>query len=262
MQINVKKIVTILLDVALAVYLVFAFTSFNKPYATTTTCSKVQINVADGTTNGFIDAKEIKARLQKNKLFLLEKPMRYIDTRRIEEMLTKSPFVSTAECYKTQEGHVNITITQRMPVVRIKAQNGEDYYVDDKDCIMPNSHYTSDLIIATGPISRSFAQRYISPMSRTIINNELWQNLVEQINVLPNGGIEIIPRIGDHIIYLGQIPESRNREKRELLIKNFIDTKLSRLEKFYKYGLSQAGWNKYSYINLEFDNQIICKKRI
>ena len=60
----------------------------------------------------------------------------------------------------------------------------------------------------------------------------------------------------------GQIPESRNREKRELLIKNFIDTKLSRLEKFYKYGLSQAGWNKYSYINLEFDNQIICKKRI
>lgn len=262
MRINVKKIVTILLDVALAVYLVFAFTSFNKPYSTTTTCSKVQINVADGATNGFIDAKEIKARLQKKKLFPLEQPMRYIDTRRIEEMLTKSPFVSTAECYKTQEGHVNITITQRMPVVRIKAQNGDDYYVDDKDCIMPNSHYTSDLIIATGPITRSFAQRYISPMSRTIISNELWQKLVEQINVLPNNGIEIIPRIGDHIIYLGQIPESRSSEKRELLIKNFIDKKLSRLEKFYKYGLSQAGWNKYSYINLEFDNQIICKKRI
>ena len=40
-----------------------------------------------------------------------------------------------------------------------------------------------------------------------------------------------------------------------------IRKKLDRLEKFYKYGLSQAGWNKYSYINLEFDNQIICKKR-
>ena len=37
--------------------------------------------------------------------------------------------------------------------------------------------------------------------------------------------------------------------------------KMDRLEKFYKYGLSQAGWNKYSYINVEFDNQIICKKR-
>ena len=37
--------------------------------------------------------------------------------------------------------------------------------------------------------------------------------------------------------------------------------KLSRLEKFYRYGLSQAGWNKYSYIDIEFDNQIICRKR-
>ncbi|MBF1500255.1 MAG: cell division protein FtsQ, partial [Prevotella pallens] len=26
-------------------------------------------------------------------------------------------------------------------------------------------------------------------------------------------------------------------------------------------GLSQAGWNKYSYIDVEFDNQIICKRR-
>ena len=37
--------------------------------------------------------------------------------------------------------------------------------------------------------------------------------------------------------------------------------KLDTLEKFYHYGLSQAGWNKYKYINLEFDNQIICKRR-
>ena len=37
--------------------------------------------------------------------------------------------------------------------------------------------------------------------------------------------------------------------------------KLDRLQKFYRYGLSQAGWNRYSYINVEFDNQIICKKR-
>lgn len=36
---------------------------------------------------------------------------------------------------------------------------------------------------------------------------------------------------------------------------------MDRLKKFYIYGLSQAGWNKYSYIDVEFDNQIICKKR-
>ena len=39
-----------------------------------------------------------------------------------------------------------------------------------------------------------------------------------------------------------------------------VNSKMTRLEKFYRYGLSQAGWNKYKYINLEFDNQIVCKK--
>lgn len=32
------------------------------------------------------------------------------------------------------------------------------------------------------------------------------------------------------------------------------------MRKFYLYGLNKAGWNKYSYISVEFDNQIICKK--
>ena len=45
-----------------------------------------------------------------------------------------------------------------------------------------------------------------------------------------------------------------------ITLEDFINKKMDRLEKFYKYGLSQAGWNKYSYINIEFDNQIICTK--
>lgn len=249
------------IDIILAVYLIFAFTKFNKSYQTAQVCNSVNIDVADKSVHGFIDSKEIKARLQKNKLFPLEQPMRYIDTRRIEEMLKESPFVKTAQCYKTQDGHVNISVTQRMPMVRIKANNGDDYYIDDNNCIMPNSNYTSYILVASGTLSKLFAQRYIAPLSRAITNNEMWLNLVEQINVVPGGGIEIVPRVGNHIVYLGHIPDSKNPQKREELINNFVNKKLTRLEKFYKYGLSQAGWNKYSYINLEFDNQIICKKR-
>ena len=40
-----------------------------------------------------------------------------------------------------------------------------------------------------------------------------------------------------------------------------IKRKLERLRKFYKYGLNQAGWNMYSRISVELDNQVICKKR-
>lgn len=147
-----------------------------------------------------------------------------------------------------------------VPVIRVKAENGDDYYLDDKDCIMPNSLYTSDLIIATGNIPRWFARRYISPLGKAIMGNDMWKNLVVQVNVLPDRSIEIVPRVGDHIVHLGTLPEANSKEKRQELINQFVDRKLTRLEKFYKYGLAQAGWNKYSYIDIEFDNQIICRK--
>ena len=91
------------------------------------------------------------------------------------------------------------------------------------------------------------------------MTNELWRNQIEQINVLQDRGIELVPRVGNHIIYLGNLPESNVTEERENNIVEFVNKKMTRLEDFYKYGLSQAGWNKYSYINLEFDNQIMQK---
>jgi len=90
--------------------------------------------------------------------------------------------------------------------------------------------------------------------------SELWNNQIVQINVLPDLGIELVPRVGNHIVFMGYLPQSRYRLEREKAIEEFTNKKLTRLEKFYRYGLSNAGWNKYSYINIEFDNQIICKK--
>jgi cell division protein FtsQ len=60
---------------------------------------------------------------------------------------------------------------------------------------------------------------------------------------------------------LGPLPEGKTKSEVARQIDEFLKLKLTRLEKFYRYGLSQAGWNKYSSINLEFDNQIICKRR-
>ena len=43
-------------------------------------------------------------------------------------------------------------------------------------------------------------------------------------------------------------------------IENFKG-KLRNLEAFYEKVLPEVGWNKYSVINLEFKDQIVCKKR-
>ena len=49
-----KKALTIVLDVALAAYIIVAVTAFNKPDETAKICTKVLINIADESTNGFI----------------------------------------------------------------------------------------------------------------------------------------------------------------------------------------------------------------
>ena len=260
MRINWKKTIIITLDITIGVYLAFAFTKFNKPDESDKICTKVNINIQDEMTNGFLDAKEIKKRLEAKKIYPLGKTLNKVSARNIEEVLMQSPFVKKAECYKTQDGLVDINLTQRMPIVRIKSINNDDYYVDDHQQIMPNTKYTSDIIIATGYISRWYAQKYISILSKALMSNELWRNQIEQINVLQDRGIELVPRVGNHIIYLGALPETNQIDQREKNIQAFVEKKMTRLEDFYKYGLSQAGWNKYSYINLEFDNQIICKK--
>lgn len=255
-----KKLILLMLDVILLVYVFVAMISFNKPDESKNVCTEVNIVITDQNANGFLTANEVKKMMKDSRMYPLNFKMTDIQPRLIEDLLCKSPFVKTAECYKTKDNKVFVSITQRLPVIRIKSERGDDYYLDDKGGIMPNTSYTSDLIIATGNIRQSFARNYIAPMANIIMANDLWKNMIEQINVLSDGGIEIVPRIGDHVVFLGYMPQTRYTSKRKEKIAAFVDTKLTRLEKFYKYGLSQVGWNKYPYISLEFDNQIICKK--
>lgn len=260
MKINWRRTTYIVLDSILAVYLLLAITAFNKPEDKGQLCEEVVINISDESTNGFLTSDEIKRILVDKKLYPKNQPLKFINPRSIEELLKVTPFVNTAQCYKTEGGKVFIEITQRTPIIRIKSINGDDYYIDDKGGIMPNSKYTSDLIIATGYITKPFARTYITLLIDHIMKSDFWRNQIEQINVLQDQSIEIVPRVGDHIVLIGKLPNHRNIDRRSKEVEEFITRKLERLEKFYKYGLSQVGWNRYKYINIEFDNQIICKR--
>ena len=76
MRINWKKTMTLTLDVLIGVYLILAFTRFNKPDEKASVCTKVTIDIQDEATNGFINTQEIKHRLEADKLYPLDKPMR------------------------------------------------------------------------------------------------------------------------------------------------------------------------------------------
>ena len=172
--------------------------------------------------------------------------MEFINLRNMEEALEKEDLIENAECYKTQDRTVNVNIRQRIPVVRVMNNHGNDYYVDTHGKPMPHTDYSCNLIVATGSISSQYAEKVLAPLANIILNDTFWRNETVQLNVLADGSVELIPRVGNHVVYLGQ-PTG-------------IAKKLQRLRKFYRYGLNVAGWNHYERISVEFDNQIICKR--
>lgn len=244
---NWKKIGILIADIVLGVYLVLAITAFNRPDEQDAVCREVKINITDDAGNGFLNTNEVKRQLQHAKVYPLGDRMSDVCTRQIEETLLKSPLVEEVECYKTQTGRVYINLKQRIAVMRIMANNGESYYIDNQGAFIPSKNNSTDLVVATGDIKHKYAQTTLKQFGLLLFDDPFWRSQIEQLNVLPDGSIEMIPRVGDHIVYLGQ--------------PTHLNEKLVRLEKFYRYGLSKAGWNKYSYINIEFSNQIICKKR-
>lgn len=244
---NWKKSIVVVFDIVIAAYLILAVTAFNKPAERATVCSEVKIDIDDEMPDGFLNANEIKKILEKQQLYPLAKPMMAVNARDIEETLRKNPFVQQAECYKAQNGHVCISLKQRMPIMHVMADNGDNYYVDIHGNILPETRFASDLLVTTGHITKKYAQKTLTPVVNEIVRDKFWQSQIVQIHVLDDGSLEVVPRVGDHIVYLGAPID--------------IPRKLERLRKFYLYGLNQAGWNKYAYISVEFDNQIICKKK-
>ena len=242
----IKKLFIFLFLMLITTYLVVAVTAFNgKPLEET--CTGMELVITDSIDHGFITKKEILRTLTQKKLSPIGKEMKDINTRTLEDELNQHPLIGNAECFRTTGNRIGIRVTQRLPILRVMAANGENYYVDDKGQAMPIANSAANVVIATGNIDKNFATKELYEFGLFIQKEPLWQAQIQQINVTPTKELELVPRVGEHIIFLGKPGDYKE--------------KFDRLKTFYKKGLNKVGWNKYSRISLEFNNQIICTKK-
>ncbi len=243
----IKKLLIFLLLIVLAVYLVVASTFLNHK-SNEAICEAVDLVVTDSIDYGFISNKDILNLLNSQKISPVGLKINEINTNEMEEIISKQPFVESVDCYKTPGNKIGIKIRQRVPLLRVMANNGENYYVDQKGETMPvPTGSTAYVPIITGNVSKDFAKKELYAFGLFLRDNSLWNAQIEQINVTAQKELELIPRVGENVIFLGK-PEN-------------YEEKLDRLKTFYEKGLNRVGWNKYSRISLEFNNQIICTKR-
>lgn len=117
-------------------------------------------------------------------------------------------------------------------------------------------NFTANVLVATGHILEGFngkVDTLFTPMAKDLYKtalyakkDTLWDAQFEQLFVSEKDDIEIIPRVGNQRIILGNA--------------NDLETKLGNLLLFYKQAMPKVGWHAYKTINLKYINQIVCEK--
>ena len=154
--------------------------------------------------------------------------------------------IKSAECYKTPSGIIYLNVQQRIP--RFIISGTENFYVDADKNIFPVSLNNAVYVpVVSGRVTKSFVTGHLFDFVNYIASNEFWDAQIEQIYVREDQRIELIPRVGDAIIVLGEID-------------NYTE-KLENLYYLYQKGFNVMGWNHYKIIDLQYKNQIVCTRK-
>ena len=242
----IKKILSILVALIFTGYMVFSIL-FMSEGDNDRICQGVGIHIKDSLDISIVNSDIICDLLESGNLQPQGKLLDAIDTKSMEDLLLTHPLIAAAECYKTSGGEVKIIVRSKVPMVRVMNNRGEDYYVDSRGELLTHRMLSVHLLVATGYIERSFASKELLDVVNAINKSDFWKAQIVQINVNRDRHIELVPRVGNHLLILGSADD--------------LENKLDRLFNFYGKGLDKIGWNKYRSVSVAYANQIVCKKR-
>ena len=239
-----KKWISTIVLILLAAYVAVATIAFSDKPADQV-CGGIRLAIVDSAEVAYMTTKDVQVMLAD--LTPTGRPIDEVSCRAIEKVLDASPLIRKSECYKTIDGYVAISIECRRPILRVMADGGDSYYLDEEGEIIERISKAVYLPVATGRITREFAKKELLVLAQYLRTDDLWNAQIEQIHVTANQEIELIPRVGDHVIVLGRPG-------------NYAQ-KFDRLQTFYKKALDQVGWDRYSRINIDYTNQVVATKK-
>jgi cell division protein FtsQ len=227
-------------------------------------CGGIVIDIEDSSDYHFVTRKQLLNLAYGNSGRILGQPLKKVSVSDIESRIKVLRELRIAEAYMTIDGTVHIYADQREPVMRVMPENGGDFFIDEDGVVVRRRNlYNPRLHIIGGNVNISQAMlNGVSVLDTSIKNSILkdlyylvgyinddsfWSAQIDQIYVDNNDEIDLIPRVGNHLVHLGTAENYK--------------VKLKNLETFYDKVLPEVGWNKYSVINLEYKDQIVCKRR-
>ena len=210
-------------------------------------CIDYRINI-DNETTSLVTRSEIIKLMESIKESIVGTNVNKVPIYEIEQKIESLNNIQNAEVYINMQGILFVELIQKKPIVRVSPITGNDFYMDSLGSIFGlSNNYTEHVLVANGNIQDTTDYVTVLNLAKQIYSDSIWGSQIIQIYIKENKEIELIPRVGNHIILLGDIT-------------NYKD-KLRKLYLFYAKGVNQVGWNDYKEINLKFRNQIVCLKK-
>jgi cell division protein FtsQ len=248
----------ILLTTSLGAYFVFS-SILTARQEERLSCRRIKVVIKDSATIRFVSVPEIKEIVTGSNIIAGSTLLGEINLHNLEKKLNNNTAVRLSQASITRDGLLEVEILQRKPILRIQTPEG-GFYMDETLYLFPLIKSFSPYVpVVSGNIPlkipagyRGYAQKgdvWIHQMRDFALyleKNEFWNNMTEQIYVDEKGLIRIVPRVGEHEIIFGR-PEN-------------IEYKFRKLECFYKEVIPVTGWKAFKSIDLQYNEQIVCKK--
>ena len=227
-------------------------------------CSGIVISITDSSDYNFVTKRQLLNLATGGNGKILGQPLSRISAQEIENRINILRELKVAEVYTTVDGALHLFVDQRNPVMRIIPDEGGDYFLDDEGWLFRKRNlYNPRLHIVEGNINITPAMLDSVSVLDTLIRGTIlkdafhfvnyinrhnfWSAQIDQIHIDNNDEVNLIPRVGNHVIHLGSFED--------------YETKLNKLEALYDDVMPVVGWNQYSSINLEYRDQVVCRKR-
>jgi cell division protein FtsQ len=175
--------------------------------------------------------------------------------KKLEQELKENAWIQTANLYFDNRNVLHISVVENVPIARLFTTGGKSFYIDSSGRKMPLSGKLS----ARVPVFTNFPdKRFLSDKDSVLLNDvkktawfilhdAFWMSQAEQIDITEHRTLEMIPTVGHHVVKLGNGDD--------------IDKKLHRLMVFYQRVLSKTSFDKYNFIDVQFNGQVIGQKR-
>jgi cell division protein FtsQ len=180
-----------------------------------------------------------------------------LDFRQLEQRLKRHGLVKNCQVSRDLMGNLIVSIEQPRPVARLVSLTGglqfvEGQYVSEEGRFFPISmnHTVRVPLVSGGYFSRhntltDTTSQGLVKLLNLIRNDPFWQAQVAEIEVSEQGAVTLWPVYGKHRMELG--------------MPIHLDLKFKKLKLFYKSILSAKGWDRYSRVNVQYRNQIVCE---